>query len=429
MLDPVLTTPMFLDDYRDIVGDQVIEEIRNLAVPLKGARLLHVNATSFGGGVAELLTTLVPLMQDVGIEAEWQVIKGDNKFFQVTKEMHNGLQGTPVFWNQYMSKVWSQYNQMNAELFDSNYDFVVIHDPQPAGMLKMVTQQDGKKRHGKWLWCCHIDLTDAREDVWEFLQPFVEHYDGYIFTMEDYIKNGLNKDRIFIVPPAIDPLSPKNTALSEEAITQIISSYGINPNRPIIIQVSRFDRAKNPWGVIDAYRLVKREVPWVQLVLVTSMPHDDPDTSKYFQNVANYAGGDCNIYLLTNLVGIGNTEVNALQRAASTVIQNSQREGFGLTVSEALWKERPVVAGNAGGIPLQILYGRTGYLVNTVQECANRITYLLQHPHVAEKMGKAGKEHITRNFLITRYLRDYLKLLNRTNGSLERAEGLEYQPV
>jgi len=426
MLNPVITIPKFLEDYRPIVGDQVIEEIRSLAAPLSKARLVHINSTNFGGGVAELLSTLVPLMNDVGLQAEWQVISGDEKFYQVTKAIHDSLQGTPIPWNQYMSKVWLQYNQMNAELFDRNYDFTVIHDPQPAGILKMLLE-NGKRRRGKWLWRCHIDLSESQEDTWQFLRPFIEIYDGLIFTLADYIKDGFDKSQIFIMPPAIDPLSPKNIELSPEAITQIISPYGINTTRPLIVQVSRFDRAKNPWGVIDAYRLVKREVPWLQLALVTSMPQDDPDTRKYFQNVVDYAGGDSDIYILTNLVGVGNTEVNALQRAAAVVVQNSVKEGFGLTVSEALWKERAVVAGNAGGIPLQIIYGKTGYLVNTMPECANRIAYLLKHPQVAAKMGKAGREHVTRHFLITRYLRDYLLILNRVSGKLEHAEGVDYK--
>lgn len=418
MLNPVLTTPKFLEDYRAIVGDQVIEEIRSQAASLQEARLIHINSTAFGGGVAEILTTLVPLMNDVGLQAEWQVITGDDKFFQVTKAMHDSLQGMPVPWTQYMSKVWLQYNQMNAELFDRDYDFVIIHDPQPAGTLKMVLQSGGRARHGKWLWRCHIDLTESREDVWQFLQPFVEIYDGIIFTLQDYVKEGLGDSHIFILPPAIDPLSPKNIELSPEIISQVLSPYGVNLNRPLITQVSRLDKAKNPWGLIDAYRLVKREVPWVQLALVTSMAQDDPDTRKYFQRVADYAGGDCDVYLLSNLVGIGNVEVNAFQRSAAVVVQLSVREGFGLVVSEALWKGRPVVAGNVGGIPLQIIYGKTGYLVNTVQECANRIVYLLQHPQIAEHLGQVGKEHVRQNFLITRYLRDYLKVLNKLSGQL-----------
>jgi len=418
MLNPVLTTPKFLEDYRAIVGDQVIEEIRSQAASLQGARLIHINSTAFGGGVAEILTALVPLMNDVGLQAEWQVITGDDKFFQVTKDMHNSLQGMPIPWNQYMSKVWLQYNQMNAELFDRNYDFVIIHDPQPAGILKMMLQSGSRRRHGKWLWRCHIDLTESREDVWQFLQPFVEIYDGIIFTLEDYVKEGLGDSHIFILPPAIDPLSPKNIELSSEIISQVLSPYGVNLNRPLITQVSRLDKAKNPWGAIDAYRLVKREVPWVQLALVTSLAQDDPDTRKYFQQVVDYAGGDCDVYLLSNLVGMGNVEVNAFQRSAAVVVQLSVREGFGLVVSEALWKERPVIAGNVGGIPLQIIYGKTGYLVNTVQECANRIVYLLQHPQIAEHMGQAGKEHIRQNFLITRYLQDYLKVLNKLSGQL-----------
>ncbi len=420
MLNPVLTTPKFLEDYRAIVGEQVIEEIRSLAVSLQGARLMHINSTAFGGGVAEILTTLVPLMNDVGLQAEWQIMTGDDKFFQVTKAMHDSLQGMPIPWKQYMSKVWLHYNQMNAELFDQDYDFVVIHDPQPAGILKMLLQSGSRARHGKWLWRCHIDLTESREDVWQFLQPFVEIYDGIIFTLEDYVKEGLDASHVFILPPAIDPLSPKNVELSPETIAQVLSPYGVSLTRPLIVQVSRLDKAKDPWGVIDAYRLVKREIPWVQLALVTSMSQDDPDTRKYFQRVADYAGGDCDIYLLSNLVGMGNVEVNAFQRSAAVVIQNSVREGFGLVVSEALWKGRPVVAGNVGGIPLQIIYGKTGYLINTVPECANRVVYLLQHPETAKRMGQVGKEHVRQNFLITRCLRDYLKVLNKLSGQPEK---------
>lgn len=418
MLNPVLTIPKSLEDYRTIVGDQIIDEIRSLAASLQGARLVHINSTAFGGGVAEILTTLVPLMNDIGLKAGWEVINGDDKFFQATKAMHDSLQGMPVPWTQYMSKVWLHYNEINTEQFDRDYDFVIIHDPQPAGILKML-QSSGKARHGKWLWRCHIDLTESRDDVWQFLQPFVKIYDGIIFTMEDYVKDGLDATPIFIVPPAIDPLSSKNVELSPEVIAQVLSPYGIKLHRPLTIQVSRLDKAKNPWGVIDAYRLAKREVPWLQLALVTSLPQDDPDTRKFFQSVVDYAGGDCDVYLLTNLVGMGNVEVNAFQRLAAVTIQISVREGFGLVVSEALWKGRPVVAGNVGGIPLQVIYGKTGYLVNTVQECANRLVYLLQHPQIAERMGQVGKEHVRQNFLITRYLRDYLKILNKLNGQTQ----------
>jgi len=416
MLNPVVTAPKSLEDYRPVVGDQVIDEILKLAAPLRGARLIHINSTAFGGGVAEILTTMVPLMNDVGLQAEWHVVSGDEKFFDVTKTMHDSLQGMPIPWNQYQGKVWLQYNQINAGLFDRDYDFVIIHDPQPAGLLKMVLQSNGGRRCGKWLWCCHIDLTDSREDTWQFLQPFVEIYDGLIFSLEDYVKDNLDASRIFIVPPAIDPLSPKNVELSPEVVAQVLSPYGVSLDRPLIVQVSRFDKAKNPWGTIDAYRLVKREVPWVQLALVTSMSADDPDTRKYFQRVADYAGGDCDMYLLTNLVGVGNMEVNAIQRASTVAVQNSVKEGFGLTVSEALWKGRPVVGGDVGGIPLQIIYGKTGYLVNTVQECANRVVHLLQHAKVAAQMGQAGREHVGQNFLVTRYIRDYLKILSRLSG-------------
>ncbi|UCC90913.1 MAG: glycosyl transferase family 1, partial [Dehalococcoidia bacterium] len=234
MLNPVTFTPKSLEDYRAIAGDQVIEEILKLAAHVRGARLIHINSTPFGGGVAEMLTTLVPLMNDVGLETEWQVVRGDAKFFEVTKTMHDSLQGTGIQipWSQYMGRVWLQYNQINADLFDQDYDFVIIHDPQPAGILKMVLQSSNGVRHGKWLWRCHIDLTESREDVWHFLHPFIEIYDGLIFTLEDYVQVGLGASNIFIMPPAIDPLSPKNVDLSPEVIAQALSPYGVNLNHP-----------------------------------------------------------------------------------------------------------------------------------------------------------------------------------------------------
>ena len=423
MFGSVPITPKSLEAYRSIIGDARVGEILRLAEPLRGARVLHVNATAFGGGVAEILATLVPLMQDIGLRAEWQVIRGAEEFFNVTKAMHNSLQGMLLEWTPQMRDIWLRYNRMNADDFDQEYDFVVIHDPQPAAILSLLTQRLERRPPGKWVWRCHIDLTDAQPGVWDLLHPHVEQYDAAIFTMPDYAKDDLKHLGIYAIPPAIDPLSPKNIPLSWETVDEILMRYGVDPQRPLILQVSRFDPWKDPLGVIDVYRALKTDFPSLQLVLIASMAHDDPEGWAWYERTVRRAGEDYDIHILSNLNGVGNVEVNAFQLRADVVIQKSVREGFGLVVSEALWKGRPVVAGNVGGIPLQILYGRTGYLVNTTAECINRVHYLLKHPQVADRMGAAGREHVREHFLITRYLRDYLAIFNAVDGRLPADAG------
>jgi trehalose synthase len=403
----VPVTPKALADYRPIVGDAVIDEIQRLAEPLRGARVLHINATAFGGGVAEILSALVPLLNDLGLKADWQTISGADEFFAVTKAMHNGLQGMFVPWTPAMRDTWLHYNRLNAELLDAEYDFVVLHDPQPAGVLALALER-GWPKVGKWVWRCHIDLTAAQPELWDFLRPFLAPYDAAVFTLDAYAKEDVPTSRVFSFPPAIDPLSPKNVHLPSDTVGAILSRYAIDPHRPVLAQVSRFDPWKDPLGVIDAYRLVKREIPQVQLVLAASMAHDDPEGWSYYERSARRAGEDMDIQILTNLTGVGNVEVNAIQTAARVVVQKSLREGFGLVVSEALWKGRPVVAGNVGGIPLQVLDGQTGYLAGSPAECAEHILDLLRHPDLADRMGAVGREHVRRNFLITRYLCDHL---------------------
>lgn len=416
MLGSVPTTPKSLEAYRPIIGDERTEEILTLARQLKGARVLHVNATAFGGGVAEILGTLVPLMNDIGLSADWQVIKGADEFFNVTKAMHNSLQGMYFDWTPEARGIWLNYNRMNADLFDDSYDFVIIHDPQPAAILGLLDERQGSHR-GKWIWRCHIDLTDAQVQVWDLLRPHVEQYDGAIFTLPAYVKDDLTGPAIFTVPPAIDPLSPKNADLAADTMNAILERYGIDPSRPMVTQVSRFDPWKDPLGVIDVYRQAKREFPDLQLVMIASMASDDPEGWDWYERTVRRAGEDFDIHILSNLNGVGNIEVNAVQRAARVVIQKSTREGFGLVVSEALWKGRPVVAGNVGGIPLQIVNGKTGYLVNTGEECTDRLVSLLRNPAEADIMGSRGVEYVRDNFLTTRYLRDYLSIFHQLSGS------------
>jgi trehalose synthase len=416
MLGLVPTPAKSLADYLPIVGEKCIEEIRQLGRALHGARVLHVNATAYGGGVAELLATLVPLMNDAGLQTDWRVIKGADEFFHVTKTMHNALQGgqssviTDAMW-----ETWHHYNSLNAAALDADYDFVVIHDPQPAALLRLLDERRERRSLGKWVWRCHIDLTDARPEVWAHLRPYVETYDAAIFTLATYVKQELNGPRLAIAPPAIDPLSAKNAEMSENDARAIVKGYGLDVTRPIITQVSRFDPWKDPLGVIDAYRIVKQKHPTLQLAMIASMACDDPEGMAWYELTARHAGEDPDIYLLSNLQGVGNIEVNAFQTLSQVVIQKSIREGFGLVVTEGLWKGKPVVAGNVGGIPLQVIDGETGYLVNSAEECAEGVLKLLDEPELAERLGQAGREHVRQNFLITRYLRDYLALFASLN--------------
>jgi trehalose synthase len=416
VLGSVPTAPRVLADYAPIVGEDTIEEIRELARPLAGARVLHINATTFGGGVAEILGSLVPLTTDAGLVADWQVMKANSDFFQVTKAMHNSLQGMLIDWTPEMREAWLQTNETNAQLFDDEYDFVVMHDPQPAALLGRLTELRGERPKGRWIWRCHIDLTEAQAQVWDVLRSEVEGHDAAIFSLHDYIKEDLSLSHVFVVPPAIDPLSPKNGELPTDMVEAIIQRYNIDAHCPLIAQVSRFDPWKDPLGVIDVYRIAKQEVPDLHLVFVASLADDDPEGLAWFERTVRRAGEDYDIHILSNLNGVGNAEVNALQRASDVVIQKSVREGFGLVVAEALWKGRPVVAGNVGGIPLQVIEGVTGHLVSTTEECARQVIHLLKNPSLANEMGRAGREHIRRNFLITRYLRDYLRIFRTLAG-------------
>jgi len=398
-----------LEDYYPIVGEEAIAEIRQLAASLRGARVAHINATAYGGGVAEILYTLVPLMRDAGLAADWWVIEGADEFFNVTKAFHNGLQGADIPLTAGMREIYERYNRRNAAAFSpEGYDFIVVHDPQPAALRALLG-----RRHSHWIWRCHIDTSTPNQAFWDYLRPFVEEYDAAIFTLREFVAHGLQLPHIAIIPPSIDPLSPKNREISEDELQGTMARFGVDSSRPLLVQVSRFDPWKDPLGVIDAYRLVKREVPEAQLALVGSMAADDPEGWFFYDRTLRHAGEDYDIHVLHNFHGVGAAEVNAFQRAADVVIQKSTREGFGLVVTEALWKEKPVVGGRAGGIPLQVIDGETGFLVESVEECAEKALYLLQHPEESARMGKRAREHVRENFLITRHLRDYLKLFHQ----------------
>jgi trehalose synthase len=400
-----------LDDYTDVVGAETIERIRDLARPLAGKRVLHLNATAYGGGVAELLATHVPLLRSVGVDAEWQVMHGSDEFFAVTKQVHNGLQGADIEWTPAMQKIYLEKVLDNSLLIDQQFDYVVVHDPQPAALLHFMRDHPKLAANGtKWIWRCHIDLTAANPKVWEFYRPFVELHHASVWTMPQFVPESLSMERVVHAPPCIDPLSVKNLDLPMPFCLEIAKQYGIDPKRPIVCQVSRYDPWKDPIGVIEAFRTVRSQVQDAQLLLAGSMATDDPEGFKVWEDTEAARAGDRDIHLLSNLHQVGAVQINAFQRIASVMVQKSLREGFGLTVSEALWKGRPVVGGRAGGITLQIREGFDGFLVDSVDECASRVIDLLADPVGADAMGSQGREHVRKNFLSTRELEDWLRL-------------------
>jgi trehalose synthase len=409
MLQDVPLGTKSLADYAHLVGPGLVEEIRERAEPLAGKRILHVSATAFGGGVSEILYTLVPLMRDVGLDVHWRVILGREEFFNVTKLMHNSLQGDPQAITDQEWEVFEAYNAMNAQSLDDDWDVIIVHDPQPAGL-----RVNAPERSKAWIWRCHIDLSTPNEETLARLMPLISEYDESVYHMKNYVPNGLDGD-VRIIPPAIDPLSPKNMALSPEDAAFVCEQFGIDVERPLICQVSRFDPWKDPMGVIDSYRLVREQVSDVQLALVGSMATDDPEGWEFFHRTFSYADGDPDIKILNNLNNVGAIEVNAFQSQADVIIQKSLREGFGLTVTEAMWKVRPVIAGDVGGIPLQIKDEETGFLVSSPEQAADRTLRVLRDPELAKRLGRAGKERARELFLTPRLLRDWLDVF----GSLE----------
>ncbi len=401
-----------LADYATIATRGLMDEIRRLAAPLAGKRVVHLSATAFGGGVAEINYTLIPLMQDAGLEVEWRIIRGAEEFYNVTKTIHNALQGNPQDLDDEQRELFRHYQELNAREFEDEYDFIVVHDPQPVGMI-----EHARDSAAHWVWRGHIDFSTPNQSVLDFLLPSLRRYDAAIFHMREYVPKADGLPSCYIWPPAIDPLAPKNMALSAEDAAYIVDQFGIDVERPMLTQVSRFDPWKDPLGVIDAYRLVKQRHPDVQLALVGSMAHDDPEGWDYYNQTVAYAAGDPDIYILSNLNNVGSVEVNAFQVHSSAVLQKSIREGFGLTVTESLWKTRPTVAGRVGGIVAQIQDGETGWLVGSSNECAQACIEILRDPAEARQRALRGKEFVRRHFLTPRLLRDWLVLFNRLLGN------------
>jgi trehalose synthase len=405
MLETVDVGTQSLDSYESSAGAEVVAKARALAERLRGRRVLHLNATPYGGGVAEILRSEVPVLRDLGLSADWQLVRGDEAFFRVTKAIHNGLQGAAHALTRGEQETYRTHSIRNAHLLENGYDIVVVHDPQPLA-LRALCGPIG----AKWVWRCHIDTSQPNPDVWDFLRPFLEGYDAAVFTVEEFVPPDFPLERVEIIPPAIDPESPKNMDLEPETVRRVLEWIGVEVERPLLTHVSRFDAWKDPLGVIETYRLVREEVPGLQLALVGSMALDDPEGWEVYGEIRKASGGDLDIHVFTNLTGVGNVEVNAFQRQADVVIQKSIREGFGLVVSETLWKGTPVVAAKAGGIPIQMAGDAGGFLVDSVEEAADRTLWLLRNPEEGRGLGMRGKELVRERFLLTRLLTDELRL-------------------
>jgi trehalose synthase len=404
--------------YADVVGQDVVRHLAQLAAQLRGAHVLHVNSTRQGGGVAEILEKLVPLQCELGMEARWEIIEGSTDFYRCTKSFHNALQGQPVDVSAPLLKEYEEANRLTAEKLErlaADADFVFIHDPQPAALLKAFP-----KRKGKWIWRCHIDLSHPHRPVWRYLRGVVAGYDASVFSLADFAQ--MLPHPSYIVPPAIDPLSEKNMELSDEEIRATYGRFDIDTERKIMLQVSRFDRFKDPVGVIRAYRLAKAFIPGLQLVLAGGGANDDPEGAAVLAEVRDVAGDDRDVHILL-LPPDAHRTINALQRGADFILQKSLREGFGLTVAEAMWKGKAVIGGDTGGIRLQVIDHHTGFLVRSPEGAALRIRYLLQHPARFAEMGRKAREFVRENYLLTRQLREYLALMVALrHGTDERIE-------
>ena len=401
-----------VEDYRAWVGDDLIDEIRSLSKDLQGLRICQVNATATGGGVAELLSRMLPIYLALELNVDWRLIFGDKEFFTITKSFHNALQGAELTLTAAAKQAYLEHNRISADMLQEDYDVFVVHDPQPAALRHF---KDPKHKR-KWIWRCHIDSSQPNAEVWGFLRPYVEEYDAAVFTMQAFRPADLGLDRVVFIPPAIDPLSTKNMDLPREICRRAIDEMGIDVNRPLLLQVSRFDPWKDPLGVIRAYQLVKEKIPGVQLAMVGAMAGDDPEGWAVLDKINAEAINDPDLYVFTNMTGVGNMEVNVFQRGADVVLQKSIREGFGLVVAEAFWKGKPVVAGRVGGIPMQFPAGYENYLVESVEDCAAKLMVLLEDSEAAESFGRAGQSKIRAEFLLPRLIRDELWLLKDVIG-------------
>lgn len=399
-----------LEDYRSLAGDEIVAEVRELARALRGLRVLELSATATGGGVAELLSSLVPLERDLGIAAEWRVIAGDARFFEVTKKIHNGLQGMAVDLTDAQRSEYLRHNEANARLLEGQWDVVVVHDPQPAA-IRAFAPHIGNH----WIWRCHIDSSGPHLPVWDFLRPYVERHDRAIFTLASFVPPDLALPTSLILP-AIDPITSKNQEIPDYLARQTVAALGVDLSRPLLLQVSRFDPWKDPLGVVEVWRRVRETFPTLQLALVGSMATDDPEGWRIYEQIERETAEEPECLLFTDQMGVANHEVNAFQRVADVAIQKSIREGFGLVVAETLWKGTAMVAGRAGGIPVQLEDGVGGHLAGSLDEFVARAIELLENPVLARELGAAGSIRVRDRFLLPRLLRDHLSVVRQVAG-------------
>ena len=411
-MEPVALDAKSMEAYAESAGAETIQDLRRLAEPLRGVRVLHVNATPVGGGVAEMLRSEIPLLRDLGLAAEWRVLSAEPAFFEVTKKIHNSLQSAPNDVSEAEQALFAECQASNAEGWADDFDVVVVHDPQPIGLLAAA----GKGR-GRWIWRLHVDSSRPHPPVWAWLRSYLDDYDALVYTMAAFAADDLPAERVRLIAPAIDPLAVKNRAIPRAEALAALNRIGLDPARPLLAQVSRLDPWKDPEGVIDAYRLVRDDVPGLQLALLGVIEaQDDPEAYRVVDVVRHHADGDPDIHIYTDPAQVGAAEVAVVQQSADVVFQKSLKEGFGLTVTEALWKATPVVGGRVGGIPLQLADGVGGFLVDSVEEAAARTSWLLDHPPEARVIATRGRERVRQEFLITRLIDDELRLYAEVLG-------------
>ena len=409
MYGTLALTRKALEQYQPIVGEDTIDEIRRLATPLQGLRVLHLSATGFGTGVAELLNAAVPLFSDLGLECRWQVVRPAEESAAANKALYRALAGTGAHWSAEMGDVWLRYSTMNAELLIDPFDVIVVHDPQPAAIRSFVSE--ATRASTRWVLHSHLDLSSAEAEVWALLYSHIEPYDAIVFEANAFVHPDLRSVPVTIIRPAIDPLGPRNMPLSPQAMHPILRRYGIDPDRPLLCQISPCDPESDLLGVIDVHDRVRREVPGLQSVLIAANPPEDAASIAYFDETVRKSMEYSDVHILRGVSEVGNVEVNACQRAADVVIQKGLRKGFGIWISDAQWKERPVVTARTGGLSQQVLDGETGFLAEDTEEFIDRVGRLLEDRELARRLGKGGHQHVAEQFLITRYLADELRLL------------------
>ena len=402
-------TQKALDDYQPFIGEEAVEEIRSAAAPLKGLRVLHLSVTAFGTGVAELLNASAPLLSNVGLECSWQVLRPAEEFVNANKALYRALAGAESGWTPEMGQVWLRYSAMNADQLVDTYDVIIVHDPQPAAIRAFVSE--AVRSASRWVLHSHLDLSSANADAWRLLHRHIEDYDALVFDTEEFVHPELRSSPYTIIRPAIDPLGPRNMELSREAMATILHRYATDLDRPLLLQVSPCDPGSDLLGVIDVHDRVRKDVPGLQLALIASTPPEDAASISYFNEVVRKSKESSDVHILRGVSEVGNVELNAFQRASNVVIQKGLRKGFGIWISDAQWKERPVVTARAGGLAQQVIDGETGFLADTTDECSDRVGALLRDDELARKLGEAGKRHVTDHFLLSRFLADQLRLL------------------